>query len=176
MPFRLKDAPATFQRSIDIILVSVKLQPVTVYIDNIVIFSNAPEERLNPVEELLGLLRNADTTIKLKKYFSFTKTINNFGHFIALGKIQIAQETDEAIESLQYPKTVLELSSFWVCTTYTIGSYKVLPGGPSHSTRSLKEEPLQFAVGNEERSPSNILKDKFSCRLCSGYCISTASS
>jgi len=39
MPFGLKNAPATFQRALDIILSGVKWQSCLVYLDDVIIYS-----------------------------------------------------------------------------------------------------------------------------------------
>lgn len=50
MPFRLKNARATFQRATDISQAPVKEQHTLVYIYNVVIFFESSEEHLNQVE------------------------------------------------------------------------------------------------------------------------------
>ncbi len=46
MPFGLKNAPATFQRAIDIILAGVKWQHCIVYLDDVIVFSKSMESHL----------------------------------------------------------------------------------------------------------------------------------
>lgn len=97
IPFRFRKAHATFQQAKDDIIALVKRQHALVYIPDIIIFPKAPEQHLQHIEDVLRLLRNADVTIKLKKYLLFSQTNENLGHVIAAGKLKWAQKTTEAI-------------------------------------------------------------------------------
>lgn len=83
MPFRLKNAPATFQYAMDVILALVKRQNALVYI-NIIIFPRTLEEHLKHIDEVLLLLIEASVKIELKKCHFYGKGINHLGHVIAL--------------------------------------------------------------------------------------------
>ena len=50
IPFGLTDAPATFQRTIDILLSRCRWQSFLVYLDDIIIFSKNKEDHLRHVE------------------------------------------------------------------------------------------------------------------------------
>ena len=56
MPFGLRNAPATFQRALDIILSSVKWQFCIVYIDDVIIFSKSVDEHLDHIDQVLTFL------------------------------------------------------------------------------------------------------------------------
>lgn len=62
-----------FQRAMDVILVSVKLQCAIDYIDIVIIYSKSPEEHVNHIKEVLRLLMAAGMTLKLKKSHFFPK-------------------------------------------------------------------------------------------------------
>ena len=71
MQFALRNAPATFQRALDVILSGVRWKTCLVYIDDVVIFSNTQEEHFKHVDHVLGLLKEAGVKLKLKKCFFF---------------------------------------------------------------------------------------------------------
>lgn len=50
--FGLKNAPETFQRSIDAIIASVKSQLEIMYLDDVIIFSNYPEDHISHVRSV----------------------------------------------------------------------------------------------------------------------------
>ena len=66
MLFGLRNAPATFQRAIDIILSKVKCHAL-VYLDDIIVHSKTVAEHFDLVREMLTLLRAAGVALKLKK-------------------------------------------------------------------------------------------------------------
>jgi Reverse transcriptase (RNA-dependent DNA polymerase) len=66
MPFGLRNAPATFQRAIDIILSGLKWRNFLVYLDDIIIYSTSREDHLHHVDEVLTTLGRAGLSLKLK--------------------------------------------------------------------------------------------------------------
>ena len=66
MPFGLRNAPATFQRALDIILSGVRWKMCFVYIDDIIVFSKNYDEHIVHLEHVLYLLKDAGIKLKLK--------------------------------------------------------------------------------------------------------------
>jgi len=62
LPFGLCNAPAMFQRAMDLILAGVKWQICLVYLDDVIDFSRSPEEHLQHLDEVLTLLGKAGVT------------------------------------------------------------------------------------------------------------------
>ena len=62
LPFGLCNAPATFQRAMDMILAGVKWQICLVYLDDVIVFSRSPEEHLQHLDEVLTRLGKAGVT------------------------------------------------------------------------------------------------------------------
>ena len=56
MPFGLRNAPATFQRAMDIILSGVRWKSCIVYLDDVIIFSKNDDEHLTHLEEVLQII------------------------------------------------------------------------------------------------------------------------
>ena len=67
MHFGLRNAPATFQRALDIILSGVHWQAGLIYLDDVIVFSRTTEDHLRHVDEIIAVLRNAGVTLRLKK-------------------------------------------------------------------------------------------------------------
>ena len=63
MPFGLKNAPATFQRALDIILSGVRWQVCLIYLDDVIVFSKDYASHLRHLDEVLTLLREAATEL-----------------------------------------------------------------------------------------------------------------
>lgn len=67
MPFGLKNALSTFQRSMDTILSVFKLHFALVCSKDVFISQRFVEKRLNHLQTVLGLLSTATVSLKLKK-------------------------------------------------------------------------------------------------------------
>ena len=92
MPFGLRNAPATFQRALDIILSGVRWKTCLVYIDDVVIFWKTEEEHSAQVSHVLTLLEEAGVKLKLKKCFFFHQRVEYLGHVITPGRLSVAND------------------------------------------------------------------------------------
>ena len=85
MPFGLRNAPATFQRALDIILSGFRWQSCLIYLDDVIVFARSTEEHLRHVDEIFTLLRRAGITLKLTKSSFFQPRVDYLGHMIIPG-------------------------------------------------------------------------------------------
>ena len=90
MPFGLCNAPATFQRAMDILLAGIRWKSCLVYLDDIIIFSKEVDEHIKHVEQVLEKLQSARVSLKLKKCKFFAKTVDYLGHVIGPGLLEVA--------------------------------------------------------------------------------------
>ncbi|CAN8069114.1 unnamed protein product [Agarophyton chilense] len=105
MPFGLKNAPATFQRVMDIILSRVKWKPALVYLDDFIIFSRTVKEHFRHVKKVLTILQDAGVTQKLRKCAFFQASVDYLGHVVLPGKLKVATRTTNAIRQAKPPRT-----------------------------------------------------------------------
>lgn len=98
MCFGFKKAPATFLQTIDVILKTAKGQYSIVYIGDITLFFETPENRLSHIQEVLPLLTNARMTFRMKPWSLFSETVDYVGHVAVSGKLKVASKTTEAIK------------------------------------------------------------------------------
>jgi len=66
MTFGLTNAPATFQRALDIVLSGLNWQICLVYLDDVIIFSANAEQHVKDVDTVLHRLREAGVTPHLE--------------------------------------------------------------------------------------------------------------
>lgn len=98
MPFRLTNAPATFQRYINDVI-SPYLHDFTIaYLDDILIFSNNFEEHVRHVGKVLRKLKDAKLQVKLKKCEFHVQETDFLGHRITQEGIQTDKEKVKAVE------------------------------------------------------------------------------
>ena len=121
MPFGLRNASATFQRALDIILSGVRWKTCLVYIVDVVIFSKTEEERFTQVSHVLTLLAEAGVKLKLKKCFFFHQRVEYLGHVITPGRLSVANDAKAtcAVREATFPESITQLRSFLgACNVY----------------------------------------------------------
>lgn len=70
MPFGLRNAPAIFQRALDVILSSVICKSALEYSDDIMVFSKTVKDDMAHLRPALSLLRDYAVILKLEKMFA----------------------------------------------------------------------------------------------------------
>ena len=83
MPFGLKNAPADFQRLMELVLKGMNWQFCLVYIDDIVVFSSSFEQHMAHLDKVFHVLENAGLKLKPKKCTFLTEKILFLGHEIS---------------------------------------------------------------------------------------------
>lgn len=112
MPFGLKNAPSIFQRCVDDILRPYIGKFAYIYMDDVLIFSNSPEEHMNHISIIINALHNANMKISSEKSHFFKNSIEYLGHIIKNGRITIDPQKTEIIQNFPIPKTLKELRGF----------------------------------------------------------------
>ena len=161
MPFGLKNAPATFQRAMDVILASVKWQTAIVYLDDVIVFSTDIGQHVHQVDRVLRLMSEAGMTLKLKKCFFFCDKIDYLGHVISPGKLEVASKTTEAIKGLSYPTDVSQMRSFLgLCNDYRRFVPNFTRLAKPLNRKLKKDRSIRFELDDSEKEAVDALKEK----------------
>ena len=112
MPFGLCNAPATFQRTLYILLAGLRWNSCLVYLDDIIVFSRSIEDHFQHLGEILAILKEAGLSLKLKKCNFFTKTVDYFAHVMRPGKLEVSEKNTAALKGFKEPTTQTQLRSF----------------------------------------------------------------
>lgn len=83
MPFGLCNAPATFQRLMNLILAGIQWQTCLAYIDDILIFSPTFDRHLQDLEEVLIRVANAGIRLKPSKCRFAMEEVEYLGHVVS---------------------------------------------------------------------------------------------
>lgn len=112
MPFGSANAPASFQRALEIIFTRFCWKTCLVYLDDVVIFSNTVDEHFKHVDYILTTLHNAAITLKLSKCSLIQGSIEYLGHGIKPGKLEVDRTNTESLGQTKKPTTKSELRPF----------------------------------------------------------------
>lgn len=89
MVFELTNAPATFQKALDVILPSFQWKTCLIYLDDVIAFSNSVEEHLFKVAKILFILKSSHVSLELSKCECFRTTVSYLGHVTKPGKLKL---------------------------------------------------------------------------------------
>ena len=104
MPFGLRNASATFQRFIDHFLQG--MSNAIAYVDDIIVFSNSPDEHVKHLNKLFSRLKNFGVIVNpTKSQFGLSK-LQFLGHFVTANGIKPLPSKVQAIQKYPLPKDV----------------------------------------------------------------------
>ena len=118
MPYGLMNAPATFQRLMDIVLAGLKWQCCLVYIDDVIIYSSTFERHLNDLKQVFEALRQANLTVKASKCYFCRKEIKYLGHIITRDGVKPDPELVSAVKKFPQPRKLKDVQAFLGLTGY----------------------------------------------------------
>ena len=118
MPFGLTNAAATFQRLMESCLGELNLSWCIIYLDDIIVFSQTPEEHLVRLQAVFDKLKAAGLKLKPSKCELFKKQINYLGHVVGQEGVTTDPDKIKAVTEWPRPTTVTEVRSFLGFVSY----------------------------------------------------------
>ena len=112
MPFGLMNAPATFQRLMESCLGDLHLNWCIIYLDDIIVFSETPQEHIRGLHGVFQKLASAGLKLKPSKCEFSKKKITYLGHVVSEKGIEVDPRKTEAVQKWPIPKTVTDVRSF----------------------------------------------------------------
>jgi len=97
MPFRLTNAPATFQAYINKALLGLLDTIYMVYLNNIIVYSNNYKAYTHYMQIVLERLREYKLYINLKKCSFYITSIDFLGFIISVNRVSIEKSRVDAI-------------------------------------------------------------------------------
>ncbi|QRW20625.1 Retrotransposable element Tf2 protein [Rhizoctonia solani] len=151
MPFGLTNAPAAFQHFMNNLFRDLIDVNVVIYLDNILIFSDKPEEHPKHVREVLSRLMRNQLFCKLSKCHFHVTTVDYLGIVISPAGFSMDQKKVEAVTSWPTPRTVKQVQAFLGFVNYLccfIPNFSSVARPLHHLTR--KETPWSWGKPEED--------------------------
>ena len=118
LPFGLHNAPATFQRLMQLILRPVLGKQAFVFLDDVIVFSRSFQEHITDLDNVLSLIKEAGLKVSPEKC-SFAKTsIKYLGHIVSSSGIQVDPAKTTAVQNMIEPKNAKEVRRFIGVASY----------------------------------------------------------
>ena len=118
MPFGLCNAPATFQRVMELALAGLQWKTCLIYLDDVLVFSKTFNEGIWRLSEVLDRIQHAQLKLKPSKCHFFQSEVAYLGHILSGEGILPNPENIEKILKWQRPVTVKEVQSFLGLANY----------------------------------------------------------
>lgn len=118
LPFGLVNSPSVFSRTIATILAPYIGKFVLVYLDDICIISNSPEEHYKHLDLVFKILREHRLFVRLSKCSFMQPEMKYLGHIITPSGVHADPMKLNTVQQWQYPRTVLELQQFLGLANY----------------------------------------------------------
>lgn len=110
MPFGLRNAPATFQRLMNMVVSG--LDGCAVYLDDVVVYSDTWSGHLQRIRALFRRLSGARLTVNLAKCEFAKATVTYLGKVVGQGQVRPVRAKVLAIDQFPAPTTKKELARF----------------------------------------------------------------
>ena len=157
MPFGLCNAPATFQRYMDVVLAGFKWNVCLVYLDDIIIFSKSFTEHLKHLHSVLACIRKVGLRLKPEKCFFGLSEITYLGHVISADGVKPTEKNVNAIAQFSEPKSVKDVRAFvGLCSYYR----RFVPNFAqiANPLTELTKKNVTFVWGTEQQKAFDSLK------------------
>ena len=119
MPFGLCNAPATFQRLMDIVLSGLNFEICLVYLDDVIIFASSPEEHLDRLERVFQRLRGANLKLKPSKCQLLRRTVSFLGHIVTPEGVAMDPAKIQDVVDWPVPQRLRDVRAFvGLCAYY----------------------------------------------------------
>lgn len=121
LPFGLVNAPASFQRALDIISSGQRNQTCLVYLDDVIVFSRTVGDHIRHLREVPLLLEKAGVSLKPSKCHLFQQEVEYLGHVVRPGQLLVNQKNIKNLAQALPPRNQTELKSFLgMCSVSTL--------------------------------------------------------
>lgn len=109
MPFRLTNAPATFQGLMNTVFAPLLRKCVLVFVDDILVYSNSLQEHVQHLQQVFELLQDHGLYVKASKCSFAQQHLEYLGHIIGVTGVATDLAKIQAVSKWPVPKTLKQL-------------------------------------------------------------------
>jgi len=118
MPFGMCNAPATFQRLMQVVLAGIEWKYCFVYLDDILICSKTLSEYVEHIKKVFSRLGRAGLTLKPKKCSFAQSEVHYLGHVISRNGVLPDPGKTQKVKDFPVPTDVTSLRQFLGLSSY----------------------------------------------------------
>ena len=119
LPFGLCNAPSSFERLMERVLIGLHWKICLVYLDDIIVYSGSFEEHVERLQKVFDCLKNAGLKLKPQKCSLFREEVLYLGFIVSSSGIKSDPEKLQKVREWPVPKNVSEVRSFLgLCSYY----------------------------------------------------------
>ena len=118
MLFGLCNAPATFQRLMDLVLAGLQWSECLVYLDDVIVLGRSFEEHLCSIRSIFERFRQSGLRLKLSKCHFFQQQVKYLGHIISREGIATDPAKTEKVSKWPTPMSKNETQQFLGLVSY----------------------------------------------------------
>lgn len=161
MGFGLCNAPATFQRAIQLVLRGMNWREVLAYIDDVVVVGKSFEDHLRNLREVLTRFRLNNLKLKPRKCHLFQPEVTFLGKLVNRDGISLNPDNIAAVREWKVPTTVTEVEAFLGFVNYHrehIQGYAEM-AAPLYQLTGSKGRQSTFSWSEEHQQAFDKLRD-----------------
>lgn len=118
MPFGLCNAPASFQRMMDVVLAGLKWNCALVYLDDVIVFSKSFEDHLRDLQQVFDRIHESNLILSPIKCTLCSRKVKYLGHIVTNEGVSCDPKKIESIKNFPQPTCVTEVRSFIGLASY----------------------------------------------------------
>jgi hypothetical protein len=118
LSFGLANAPALFQRLMDLILTGLTWEICLVFLDDTIVFSRTFEEHIERLTKVFNRLHEAGLKLKPSKCRLFQQRVTFLGNVVSAAGIEPDPEKIEAVRTWPRPRNLTEVRAFVGLSSY----------------------------------------------------------
>lgn len=158
LPFGISNGPAAFQATMSSIFGGLIGNGVLVYLDDILVYSETPEQHRQLLETVLKTLEKHSFYAKLSKCEFYKQELKFLGHIVSTEGIKVDPKKVEAVQIWPVPKNQKDIRSFLGLANYFRRFIQGYARMASPLNRQLRASVNKITWGAEQQTAFDSIK------------------